>query len=247
MAKRVLWSCTTVLLAVLSVCLAAALLLLSLDPFLSSILADDQETVKICSTKKTIILDPGHGGEDSGAVGINGSYEKDLNLTISQIMKDLLTVCGYSVIMTREEDVLLFDEENQSPKKSQDLKNRVDFGTKYPDAIFVSIHMNKFSQEKYRGLQVYYSPNRPESSSLAEWIQTTVRCSLQPDNNRQIKAATSSIYILHRIQIPAVLIECGFLSNAEEESLLTDSAYQMMLAGTICSALNSWIETSEIV
>jgi N-acetylmuramoyl-L-alanine amidase len=162
-------------------------------------------------------------------------------------MKDLLTVCGYSVIMTREEDVLLFDEENQSPKKSQDLKNRVDFGTKYPDAIFVSIHMNKFSQEKYRGLQVYYSPNRPESSSLAEWIQTTVRCSLQPDNNRQIKAATSSIYILHRIQIPAVLIECGFLSNAEEESLLTDSAYQMMLAGTICSALNSWIETSEIV
>ncbi|MGM9680326.1 MAG: N-acetylmuramoyl-L-alanine amidase [Eubacteriales bacterium] len=241
MKNPIVKSLVSALLAAVAICLATAILLLWLLPLFGTILADNRQTVKPVETKKTIILDPGHGGEDSGAVGVNGSYEKDLNLSLAFVMRDLLTLAGYTVIMTRETDELLYDPDVNLTKKSQDLKNRLNFEDLYPDAIFVSIHMNKFPVEKYSGLQVYYSPNNSQSRELASLLQSEVREKLQTDNKREIKPATSSIYILDHIRIPAVLVECGFLSNALEEALLRDEGYQRQLAMVLCVAIRDYL------
>lgn len=241
MKNQIVKSLVSALLAALAVCLATAILLVWILPLFGSILADNRETVKSIDTKKTIILDPGHGGEDSGAVGVNGSYEKDLNLSLTLILKDILTVAGYTVVMTRDTDELLYDPDVKLSKKSQDLKNRLNFEDLYPDAVFVSIHMNKFPVEKYNGLQVYYSPNNEKSRELATVLQSRVREKLQTDNKREIKPATSSIFILDRIRIPAVLVECGFLSNAMEEALLRDAGYQRQLAMVLCVAIQEYL------
>ncbi|MGM9636568.1 MAG: N-acetylmuramoyl-L-alanine amidase [Eubacteriales bacterium] len=241
MKNQIVKSLVSALLAAIAICLATAVLLVWILPLFGSILADNRETVKPVETKKTIILDPGHGGEDSGAVGVNGSYEKDLNLSLALIMRDLLTLAGYTVVMTRETDELLYDPDVNLTKKSQDLKNRLNFENLYPDAVFVSIHMNKFPIEKYNGLQVYYSPNNDQSRELATVIQSDVRELLQTDNKREIKPATSSIYILDKIRIPAVLVECGFLSNALEEALLRDEGYRKQLAMVLCVAIRNFL------
>ncbi len=145
----------------------------------------------------TVILDPGHGGEDGGAVGINGAYEKDLNLAIALRLAVLLREAGVEVILTREEDRLLYkDEENiKGHRKEYDLKNRLAIAGEHPEALFVSIHMNTFSSPKYAGLQVYYA-NTPGSAALAESIQRTVKEQLLPVNTRRLHAAYSSIFLL---------------------------------------------------
>lgn len=232
-------SLLSAILAAIAICLAAAFLIVCLIPLLNSILSENEPAVNSVEVNKTIILDPGHGGMDSGAVGIGGSYEKDLNLSVSLIMRDLLTAMGYHVVMTRDDDRLLCDESVNLPKKSQDLKNRLAYQEKYPDALFVSIHMNKFPIEKYSGLQVYYSPNHPLGREYADTIRIAVKEKLQTENNREIKPATSAIYILDRIRIPAILVECGFLSNYAEESLLRDAQYQKKLAAVLCGAIHS--------
>ncbi len=232
-------SLLSAILAAIAICLAAAFLIVCLIPLFDSILSENKPAVNSTPINKTIILDPGHGGMDSGAVGIGGSYEKDLNLSVSLIMRDLLTAMGYTVVMTREDDRLLYDESVNLPRKSQDLKNRLAYQEKYPDALFVSIHMNKFPVEKYSGLEVYYSPNNPLGREFAETIRSAVKEQLQTENNREIKAATSAIYILDRIQIPAILVECGFLSNYAEETLLQDAEYQKKLAAVLCSAIHN--------
>lgn len=239
-------SLLSAILAAIAICLAAAFLIACLIPLFHSILSENDPAVNSVPENKTIILDPGHGGMDSGAVGVGGSYEKDLNLSLSLIMRDLLTAMGYHVVMTREDDRLLYSESVNLPKKSQDLKNRLVYQDQYPDALFVSIHMNKFPIEKYSGLQVYYSSNNSVSKDLAETVRGAVKQSLQTENNRQIKAATSAIYILDRIRIPAVLIECGFLSNYAEEALLQDVQYQKKLAAVLCSAIHSHLTDGEI-
>lgn len=225
------------LLAALAVCLAAAFLIACLIPLINSIVAENEPAVKSLSNEKTVILDPGHGGQDSGAVGIGGSLEKELNLSVALTLRDLLTAMGCRVVMTREDDRLLYDESCDLPRKSQDLRTRLNYQEKYPNAVFVSIHMNKFPVEKYSGLQVYYSKNHEGSRALAESIRTAVRENLQPENSREIKAATSAIYILDRIQIPAVLVECGFLSNAAEEAKLRDRDYQKQLAAVLAATV----------
>lgn len=181
----------------------------------------------------SVIIDPGHGGKDGGAISESGVQEKDLNLAISFAISDFLKLCDVEVIMTREDDSLVCDENDKKLKgkvKATDLKNRLAFSTNNPDSIFVSIHMNKFSVEKYNGLQVYYSKNNENSFQLAKCIQNNVKSLLQKDNNREVKAAGNNIYILDRIKAPAVLVECGFLSNVQETELLCDSSYRCKLA-----------------
>ncbi len=185
--------------------------------------------------KLTVVLDAGHGGEDGGAVSASGLYEKDLNLAIAEKLKILLEANGMTVIMTRETDILLYDRNSDyhGHKKVQDLATRRRIAEEHEDAVFVSIHMNAYPLSQYSGLQIWYSPNHPHSKLLAEEIQTTVREELQPENDRHIKSATSSIYLLHHLKSPAVLIECGFLSNEEEAALLADEKYQATLAQLI--------------
>lgn len=178
-----------------------------------------------------IIIDAGHGGEDGGASGSDGVLEKDLNLDVSFILSDMLRAGGVPVIMTRTEDILLYDRniDYKGRKKVLDLKARLKISDDNPGALFVSIHMNAFPQKKYSGLQVYYSTNEAGSKLLADKIQDIVRISLQPENLRESKSAGSNIFLLHKNENTAVLVECGFLSNDAECEKLSDPAYRQQL------------------
>ena len=196
-------------------------------------------------SRPIIVIDAGHGGEDGGASGEDGTKEKDLNLLVAQSLADILTAAGYDVRMTRTDDRLLYDlygdlTDYKGHKKTYDLRNRLRFTEEAGADLLLSIHMNKFPQPQYSGLQVYYSPTAPESRTVAEVIRNYTKLYLQPENERETKAATSSIYLLHRIQRPAVMVECGFLSNEEELSRLKDDTYRRQLALVIaCAAAES--------
>lgn len=215
-------------------------------PFLRSILADSSSPVKRSQAhlaseamdRELIILDPGHGGEDPGAVGLDGVFEKDLNLSVALRLRDLLIFNGYEVVMTRSDDRLLYDPDLSTSHKVQDLATRLDYGKLYPNATFISIHMNKFPDSDCSGLQVYYSGNNPLSQSIADSIEKEYMKMLPESKERACKQATSSIFILHRIEIPAVLVECGFLSNQTENELLQSAEYQKKLAVSISLAIS---------
>lgn len=196
------------------------------------------------SSPKCIVIDAGHGGEDGGTVGINGVLEKDLNLSVSNVLGDMLKFCGYEVVQTRKEDKLLYDKNSDyhGRKKMLDLKGRLQIAIDTDPDVFIGIHMNSFPEQKYSGLSVYYSQNDPRSKLAAEIISLDVKNTLQPKNTREIKAANSSIYILNRITCPAVLVECGFLSNAEECEKLSTYAYRRELSLSICSSIISFLE-----
>lgn len=193
--------------------------------------------------KPTIVIDAGHGGEDGGAVGINGIYEKELNLLISEDLCDMLRASGFEVVMTRNSDILLYDRnvDYKGRKKMLDLAARVKIAENTENCIFISIHMNSFPQEQYHGLQVYYSKNNEASSLLAEKIQSTVSEYLQKDNTRKIKSASKNIYLLDRITSPAVLVECGFLSNPEECALLCEKEYRQKLTFSLFYSISAFL------
>lgn len=176
----------------------------------------------------TVIIDAGHGGIDSGAVGVDNITEKDINLEITKKLEQLLNIANVKVILTRTEDILL-NSEGAPKRKASDLSNRVRIAQKYPDAIFISIHMNTYPQEKYKGMQVFYSPNNISSANLADIIKKNNQKYLQPANNREIKRG-KDIFILERTNNCAVLVECGFLTNYEEAHLLTTDEYQNKLS-----------------
>ncbi len=182
---------------------------------------------------RVVVIDAGHGGEDVGAVGIDGSYEKDLNLQVAIEIGSILSEQGYTVVYTRTEDKLLYNEEEniKGMRKIYDLKNRCKISNTYPDAIFVSIHMNTYGNSKYSGLQVYHKENS-DSALLATKIQQSVKTNVQNENNRQVKPG-DSMYVLRNTESESVLIECGFLSNAEECKKLSEKEYQKQLSFAI--------------
>ena len=193
----------------------------------------------------TVILDPGHGGEDGGAN--NGTvYEKDLNLSIAMETAELLRLNGISVICTRTEDILLYDKNTdyKGRKKILDLAARLKISRETASSVFVSIHMNAFPQTQYQGLQVYYSDNDHRSSVLAQSIQESTKMLLQNGNNRKIKKAGSNIFLLDRIQTPAVLVECGFLSNTEECEKLASTEYRKKLSLILTNAIVQFVENT---
>ncbi|MBQ7319323.1 MAG: N-acetylmuramoyl-L-alanine amidase [Clostridia bacterium] len=196
-----------------------------------------------------IVIDAGHGGEDGGTSGHIGSreiLEKHLNLDIAEQLATLLTEQGYTVVMTRTEDRLLYDRsaDFQGRKKVLDMAARLAVAAaagEKQSAIFISIHMNSFTQSEYSGLQVYYSSNDAASATLAQAIQDSARKALAPENDRKIKAAGDSIYLLDRITFPAVLVECGFLSNPQECALLDTEEYRTRVAYAIFCGLRSFL------
>ena len=194
------------------------------------------------SPERVIVIDAGHGGEDPGAVGVNGTYEKDVNLSIAILLGDTLKEKGYTVVQTRTEDKMLYlPEENvKGMRKISDLKNRCKITAEYENCIVISIHMNSYGASKYSGLQVYYTDKNEDSRALANRIQNSVRKELQPENHRQIKNG-SSLYLLENANGTAVLIECGFLSNAEECSKLSQKEYQKELCFAISCGIIEYI------
>ena len=199
----------------------------------------------ISKTNPCIIIDAGHGGFDGGATTDDGYPEKHINLNISLLLSECLTALGYEAILTRTSDVSLEDAGITTirSRKTSDLYNRMKIMKETDNAIFISIHQNHFSQEKYNGMQVFYSPSFSEESSvLAEYIQKCTTESLQPDNMRKIKECTSSVFLIHKAVKPAVLVECGFLSNQKEAELLKTEDYQKKIALCIAMGVHNYLK-----
>lgn len=185
-----------------------------------------------------IVLDAGHGGEDGGATGANGVLEKDLNLALTHDLAALLRLAGYTVVETRTEDKLLYDEGTKKGHKKQgDLENRLAVTQQYENCVLISIHMNTFPDQSCMGMQVWYSQNTATSKELAEAVQSCTKRLLQPENNRRIKAATSGIYLLRHAKVPAILVECGFLSTPADCKRLCDVTYRRQLILALFSAI----------
>lgn len=193
--------------------------------------------------QNTVIIDAGHGGEDGGAIGIDGTVEKDINLDIALKLRDILKFYGFDIIMTRTEDVMTCDDglDSLRKRKISDIHNRFDLMQKYPDAVFISVHQNKFDDSSQHGTQVFYSGNNEKSKALAQSIQASVVSVLQPDNSRVVKKSGSGIYLLYHAKIPAVLVECGFISNSAEVKKLKDENYRMKLAILIADGLLKYL------
>lgn len=188
-----------------------------------------------------IIIDAGHGGEDGGAVASDGTVEKDINLKIALQTAKFLKIYGFEVIMTRETDVSTSDGDKFI--KREDLENRLNLMKENQNAVFVSIHLNKFTTSAARGSQVFYS-KYGDSKRLGDLIQKSIIDNLQPENKRVNKQATSSTYLLHNAVVPAVLVECGFLSNEAELLRLKDVEYQKKLAFSITGGILDYFKES---
>lgn len=189
---------------------------------------------------KTVIIDPGHGEPDGGAVGADGVVEKGINLSISKKLKSLFLAAGYAVIMTREDDNAIYDKGSKTirQKKNSDLHNRLSIINSHPEAIFISIHQNIGKSSKNNGSSVLYSPNNEGSKKLAELIQNDIIKMLQPQNTRSFFQAGKKLFLMNHAKSPAVIVECGFLSNSAECKLLQDDSYQNEMAFVIyCGAL----------
>ena len=196
---------------------------------------------------KTVIIDPGHGGIDGGTSAADGTLEKDLNLKIALKLNDMLKSMGINTVLTRTEDISIHNESAKTirQKKVSDIKNRLNIMNNTDDAIFVSIHQNHFSDSKHSGTQVFYSKNNPCSRVLADSIRLPVISYLQPDNTREIKPSGTDIYLLYHAQIPAVMVECGFLSNKPEAEKLKDEEYQRKIAFLIALGIVDYFKSTE--
>ncbi len=191
----------------------------------------------------TILIDAGHGGVDGGTVAKDGTLEKDINLAISLKLETLFRIMGFDTVMTRREDISIHDESAKTirAKKISDLHNRLKLMNETPDCLFISIHQNAYPYEGSSGTQVFYSPNHPESQRLAAAIQQAVIGLLQPENMRKIKKSGTEIYLLYQAQTPAVMVECGFMSNAQETAKLCTEEYQSELALAIFSGVLAYL------
>ena len=203
--------------------------------------------------KSVVLANSGHGGFDGGAVAPDGTVEKDINLEISKRLCAFLKLQGFEVLMTRTEDsgtdVSTDDVENATiaSRKKSDLRNRLELMEDYPDAIFVSVHLNKFTTSTANGSQIFYSGTTAESARLGEHIRASIVELLQPYNKRVNKQATSGTYLLYNATVPAVLVECGFLSNEKDLQLLKTEEYQDKMAFCIFCGITDYLtENREI-
>lgn len=192
--------------------------------------------------KKIIVIDVGHGGTDPGKVSTNGIKEKDINLEIAGYLKDYLIAQDYTVYLTRNTDCGLYNE-NASNKKSSDLRNRVQFFQEKKAFLVVSIHQNSYSDPLQHGAQTFYNSSGTSAKQLAENIQASL-LSIDNTNTRTAKSS-DSYYILKNSSMPAVIIECGFLSNPEETAKLTDPNYQKKLAYAISLGICEYDNTAD--
>ena len=204
--------------------------------------ADVMEYMPVAN--KIIVLDAGHGGIDPGAMNKDNTIlEKDVNLEITKKLRDLLESSGATVIMTREKDVSLYQEDGNKTirqKYNENLKNRKKIIDESNADIFVSIHLNAFEQSKYSGAQTFYPKGKDDGKELAQFIQDELKRVVDKENNRKIKPR-DDIYLLKNTNMPSVLIECGFLSNEKESQLLADSKYQDKIAWAIYVGIQKYL------
>lgn len=202
-------------------------------------------TVISLDDEPIIIIDAGHGGEDGGTQTKDGILEKDINLSVSLEINRILSEKGFKTLLIRDGDYLIYDEDSTTmrEKKASDIHNRMDIMNKHSNCIFLSIHQNYFTESKYSGTQVFYSNNNPESEKIAQFIQSSVREELQPDNTRQIKKCGTEVYLLYHAKAPAVMVECGFLSNEQEAEKLCNKDYQIKISESIVNGLTDYLNS----
>lgn len=194
-----------------------------------------------------IIIDAGHGGVDGGTHSADGTLEKDINLSIALKLRDILESFGIKVITTRESDVSIHSTGVQGIRnqKISDIKNRLHIIETTDNAVFVSIHQNFYPQTQYNGAQIFYSKNNPLSEKLAQSIRGSVITNLQKENTREIKKSGKEIYLLNSTTVPAVMVECGFLSNKAEANQLKDEKYQQKMAFFIAMGIIDYLKLTE--
>ena len=190
-----------------------------------------------------IILDAGHGGIDSGCTSVNGVYEKDINLSIMLKLRDMLEMAGFETVTTRETDKSIHDlgVTGIGNQKKTDMENRLEIVNSRENAIFVSIHQNQFTDSKYYGAQMFYPGTSAESEHLATLLQRSITSKLQPENKRETKPVGSEIYLLNNANCPAVMAECGFLSNPEESANLESEQYQSQIAFALFTGICEYV------
>lgn len=191
----------------------------------------------------TVIIDAGHGGADGGAVGDDGTEEKEINLLIAQNVSEILSSYGVNVKMTRKDDNSIHSENAKTlrEQKVSDIHNRMKFQEENQNSIFVSIHQNSFPDDNSHGAQMFYSPNDTLSPELADSIQKEIVNDIQPDNTRLIKKCTDSVYLIYNAKVPAVLVECGFMSNNNELKQLEDREYQRKIAFSVANGIMNYL------
>lgn len=189
---------------------------------------------------KLIVVDAGHGGMDGGGVGVLQTLEKDLNLQVAKKLEQALKDCGYQVVMTRTEDVSLHDADKKTVReqKNSDLKNRALIANKQTAGLFISIHMNKFESPDVKGAQVFYKSSDETGEQYAKNIMAELK-KLDTGNHRLEKPLPNKNLTFQKLEIPGVLVECGFLSNEEDATKLQDDSYQTELVKAIVTGVQT--------
>ena len=199
-------------------------------------------------TNKTIVLDAGHGGIDSGTSSDDKTiFEKDINLAITLKLKELIESSGGLVVLTRDDDSSLYEESGNKTtrqKYNENLKNRKKIADESNADMLISIHLNYFTQSKYYGAQTFYPESNKDGKALASCIQDEFKRVVDNSNNRVIKPR-NDLYLLKDCKIPSALIECGFLSNEKEAKLLNDEEYQEKIAWAIYSGIQKYFDENE--
>ncbi len=195
---------------------------------------------------QVVVIDPGHGGEDGGAISISGAIESNINLAIGLRLDALMGLYAIPTILLRDSDISLHDPDAKTlrQKKNSDLKNRVTIIEALDKPTLLSIHQNTFTDSKYHGAQVFYS-NGESSRYLAQTTQDVLRQVLDPSNDRKIKPAPDNVYLMKHITCRAILVECGFLSNPTEDQLLQSDTYQTQIAAALTGAYLQFRHTAE--
>ncbi len=213
---------------ILGLVVLAVLLYLSGETILEVANMDGTIHNKLC-----VVLDPGHGGDDPGKIGINEAQEKDINLAIAIKVEEMLIEKGYEVIMTRG------DDESNGLSKVEDLQERVDIINEYSPDIAVSIHQNSYTEEEISGAQVFYYTHSEEGEKAATIMQESL---LEVDSaNHRLAKSNDTYYLLEQTEVPTIIVECGFLSNLEEANLLIQDEYQEQLAVSIVNGIESYL------
>lgn len=220
--------------------LISLVLIISISAFIAkkNSKGDIISTMSVPVTNKVIVVDAGHGGEDGGAVSNNGVSEAEINLKIALKLQNLLEQSGATVVLTRSDENAIYDLDKKTlrEKKVSDIKNRVKIGNSSSADILVSIHLNKIDQSQYYGWQTFYKNNNEDGKKLATCIQDNLNNSINKENNR-VPLKIDNVYLIKNIEIPATIVECGFLSNLEEEKELQTDEYQDKLAWGIYNGI----------
>lgn len=193
------------------------------------------QVIRQYEARNTVVIDAGHGGKDGGTIGIDGSVEKNINLSLSLELYDFLMVSGIRADLVRNDDYEIYktgEERNKS-----DLYNRLDYINSKDNAVLISIHQNHYENESEWGTQIWYSTNDNDSKLLADSILENIKSNLQPDNKRVNKPSGNEYYLLHKASVPSIMIECGFMSNTEENNRLQSKDYQKEIAFSILTGI----------